>query len=207
VVAKGYTSVELVADEVGDALTDELVPHCNTLIAQAEAYIDRFTGRAWLVSSPITDELHTVVGPYLYLRSAPVTAITAFKVRVGAVGAPDITLVAGSQYELINPTNGIVLVNATYPFGYDVVVNTTEYAGYIAKISYTAATPVPGDIERAATLLVAQWLTSRLNTDMRGVKSYAVGSSGDTLNLTFQDANVPTDVMQILQGRRRMVLV
>jgi hypothetical protein len=65
---------------------------------------------------------------------------------------------------------------------------------------------VPGDIERAATLLVAQWLTARLHTDLRGVKSYSVGSSGDTLNLTFQDGNVSDDVLQILRGRRRVVL-
>jgi hypothetical protein len=187
---KGYTSLPLVADEVGDGLDDSLVEYCKTLIAQAEAYIDRFTGRAWLVPSPITDELHTVISPYLYLGVPPVTAITSFVIRRGTVGASETALTAGVQYELIDPAHGIVLVNATSTSGHNVAIPSSPFAGYIAKVSYTTATPVPGDIERAATLLVAQWLTARLNTDLRGVKSYSVGSSGDTLNLTFQDGNV-----------------
>lgn len=213
--AKGYTSPLLVSQELGD-LTAPQLDQCADLIAEAEAYIDRYTGRAWAVASPIVDELYTVTGPYLYLHNRPITAITALKVRVGAVGAPDITLTAGSQYELIDGPHGIVLINASYPFGFDVVVNTTEYAGYILKVSYTTATPVPGDIQRAATLLTASWLGRRLSTDSQskqalavGIKSYAVGS-GD-LAVVFRDdaagsvGMAPDSVLQILKAHRVML--
>jgi hypothetical protein len=204
---KGYTTVQLVAEELGDAIDiSQMIDQCNTLIAQAEAFIDRYTARAWAVVSPIVDELHTVTGRYLYLKSAPVTAITSLSIRTDAVGALDAPLVAGTAYELIDAANGIVLLSsAGHPYGYDVVVNTTDYARYIAKVSYTTTSPVPGDIQRAATLLVAQWFQGRLNSDARGVQSYSVGSSGDTFGVTFGKQNVPDDVMRLLGGRRAVL--
>lgn len=208
---KGYTTLDLVANEIGDVLdNDSFVDYGTTLIAQAEDYIDRYTGRAWAVVSPVVDELHTVTGPYLYLKHAPVTTITSLRVRVGAVGATETTLTAGTEYELIDPVHGIMLINAGYPFGFDVVVNTTEYAGYILRVSYTTTTPVPGDIERAATLLVANWFGSRGSVAMAaGIKSYSVGTD---LAVTFRDDTaagtraVPSVITEIL-NRHRAVLM
>jgi hypothetical protein len=203
---KGYTTELLLVDEMGDAWDDGMTYQFNTVLAQVEAYIDRFTGRSWLIPSAVNNELHTVTGRYLYLDHSPVTAVTSMAVRLASVGASYTTLTSGTNYELIDGPNGIVLLSGGGPpWGYDVVVNTTEIAGYILKVSYTTSTPVPADIEHAATLLVSDWLWGSRHTDRRGIKSSSVSTSGDQFSVAYSTDNVPAEVRRILNSHKAVV--
>lgn len=162
--AKGYTTKALVAAELGRTFTGAQDTQCDGLIEEAEAFIDRMTGRAWLVTSAVTDEVHTPVDGVVYLDRAPILSVTAVKVRSRSIGATDTSLVAGSTYELLDLSRGIVSVG---DYGDDVIV----------KVSYTHTSPlpVPKDVQRAATLLVAGWMLPRLDPAMANIESVSVG--------------------------------
>lgn len=199
--ARGYTTAEFVEEEVGRDLTPAQYNQVSRLIAQAEDICDRVTGRSWLAPSPTVNELHTVMGPLVYLEHKPVTAITSMTRRILSLGSAVVAMVAGTDYELVDATNGIVLMSR-YPWA-DVVINTTttDY-GTLVAVSYTSVTPVPGGIQRAATQLVAHWMTKRLNASHQGIRSYSVG--GD-LSVTYADqSDLPDKILQALRGYRVM---
>jgi hypothetical protein len=194
--AKGYTSTDLVAAELGRTLTAAQLLQCATLIPQAESFIDTQTGKAWMTPSPIVDELHQIGdSSVVYLGSRPVTAVTIVKVRALSFGSTDVTLVAGTDYELFEASRGVLLLNGSYQ------------TGSLLKVSYTSTGAVPGDIQRAATLLVAGWLTdSSVDPDLyqRGIESYSVGSD---LSVKFrtQAGGAPDEVLAILRAHEAIV--
>lgn len=207
---KGYTTRALVADELGRVLTVAQQTQCDGLIGEAEAYVDRVTGKAWLTTSPVADELHTLTSPLVYLDKTPVASVTAVATRSPAIGATWTALVAGSGYELLDPATGALAVGV-YP-GHDVVINTTTAGaeGALLRVSYTHTSPlpVPGDIQRATTLLVAAWLLPRLDPSRAGVESVSVGQ-GD-IAVRYRDDQdpqrpVPPLVDRILAGYRGVV--
>lgn len=208
--SKGYTSAALVADELGRSLTAEQLVQAAGLIEEAEAYVDNATGRAWLVTSPVADELHVLVGPTVYLTNTPVATVTAVTIRSSAIGATETVLVAGTGYELLDPATGLLSLSS-YPLA-DPVANGSAYSpGALVKVSYTFTSPLPlpADIRRATTLLVAAWMTPRLDPSMATVSEVSVGQ-GD-LAVTYRaaggDAEYPTPplVEAILRGYRRLV--
>lgn len=191
---RGYSTNVLVAAEMGRTFTVAQQSQCDGLIEEAEDLIDQITSRAWLSTSPVTDELHTVEGPVVYLTNKPVTAITSVKVRRMAIGSTDTTLTAGSTYELLDAANGVLSLG-------------NAYREYLVKVTYTFTTPeaVPPLIRRAATMLVAHWMVPRLNTDSYGIKRYSVGQE---LTVEFKDdgsRGVPDEVMDILTRRKALV--
>lgn len=205
---KGYTTVSLVVAELGQDLTAPQLDQCADLIGEAESWIDQATGRVWLATSPTT-EFHSVLGPVVYLRNRPVVAVTSVTRRPLSPGATVTTLVANTQYELIDAANGILLLSG-YPYN-DVVINTetTSSYGYLVTVTYTSTTPVPADIQRAATLLVADWMQPRRTPDRQGLDGYTVG---DDLTVKFSkpgSANgvrgAPAEVMRILEAHETVV--
>jgi hypothetical protein len=200
-VAKGYTSALLVAQELGIDLTGPQLDQCADLVAEAEAFIDHETGRAWSATSPTVDELHTLTGPLVYLVNRPVVSVTAVKSRPIYVGGTDTTLTAGVAYELVDATNGILLVNSYANSTGDVVTGSLSH-GSLLKVSYTSSTPVPGDIQRAATLLVAHTMLPRLNPDRHGVESYNVGGE---LQVKLRADDVPPEVLRIIRAREAVI--
>jgi hypothetical protein len=202
---KGYTTATLVAKELGRDLTAPQLDECADLIGQAEDWIDNQTGRAWLVVSPITDELHTLDARIVYLSNRPVSAVTSVTARTLLVGASESTLVAGKDYELIDGPNGVLLVSAFAGAAQTVFPSDPILPGSLLKVSYTVAVPVPGDIQRAATMLVASWMLPRLDSDRQGLKTYSVGSSGDTFSVTFDCLPVPDSVTQIIRAREKVL--
>jgi hypothetical protein len=196
VVARGYTTAQLVAQELGRDLSAPQLDQVADLIEEAEDTCDHETGRSWLVASPIVNELHTATGQLLYLHKKPVTAVTSITRRLQSVGAAVSTLVAGTDYELIDAEHGIVML-AGYPY-HDVVINTTttDY-GLLLSATYTSTTPVPGGIRRAVTQLVAHWMRRRLSSSAsQGIRSYSVG--GGDLTVTY------TDVLRVFRSYRAM---
>lgn len=206
-VARGYSSALLVAQEMGTDLTAAQLDQAADLIEDAESFADRITGRTWLVSS-VTDEWHRLTGPEVHLNLRPVSAVSSVKLRRLAVGATDSVLAAGSGYELVDPTNGVVLLSAV-SFGWsDPVINTEDWSGpYVVKVSYTAAAVVPGAIRRGVTKLVAYWMAQRTSAvGTEGIKSYSVG---DELSVTYKDddetsSDIPSEILSLFRQYRAM---
>lgn len=174
--ARGYTTRDLVAAELGRTLTADQQVQADGLIEEAEAYVDRVTGKAWLTTSPATAEAHRVVGGVVYLDRTPVVAITTVTVRTRSIGSVATTLTAGSTYELIDAVNGLLAVG---DYGDDAIVTVT----------YTHANPlpVPADVRGVTTRMVANRMRGRLDPSMAGVKSVSVGQ-GD-LAVTYREAD------------------
>lgn len=191
-----YTTAAKVAALLGLTLsagqqslvTDDLEP-------AARAYVDRFTGRSWGATSPVSGEVHTVYSGVVYLNQKPVTAVTTVTYRSQYIGAAAVTLVAADTYELLDAATGRLLVSVP--------------DGSLVTVSYThSATAVPADIALAAAWLVAANLHDATLADpqFRGVKSYAVGQ-GD-LRIDFSDATAAgyaSSALDMLKLRRGMV--
>jgi hypothetical protein len=200
-VAKGYTTATLVAKELGRDLTAPQLDECQDLVEQAEAWIDRAAGDAWMVSSPTVNELHTVTGPVVYLRNRPVSAITSLSVRPFTVGSVSTALVQGTGYELLDPAAGLVSLLPSWD-ALAVGYGRAGYLGYLLTVSYTTATPAPGDIQRAATLLVAHWMLPRLEPDRQGVDSYSIGGE---LTVRPSKQDIPDEVLRLVGARERVL--
>jgi hypothetical protein len=203
--AKGYTTATLVAQEMGRDLTAPQLDQCADLIEAAEAFIDQQTGRSWLATSPTTAELHQPDGPVVYLKHRPVAAISSVSVRPLVVGGTDTVLVANTDYELIDATNGVLLINSLLGVTGD-IVRSTLARGSLLKVTYTTVTPVPANVQRLTTELVANWLTRRIGgSNMAGVKSFKMPD----FSIDYTDAgssfSVPDDLMRRINALERVM--
>lgn len=202
-MARGYTTATLVAQELGTDLTAPQLDQCADLIAAAETEVDRETGRSWLTSSPISNELHTVYGPVVYLEHRPVLTVTSVTMRPTVVGADPVVLDVDIDYELIDAANGILLLSG-YGYPVDVVINTeyTEHSGWLIEVDYThSLTTIEPAIQKITTELVASWMRGRTSADLTGVKSFDVP---DLLSVTYRDdatssTTVPADIQRRLR--------
>jgi hypothetical protein len=191
---RGYTSPSQVAGAVGADFTSAQNARCLELIAEAEDWIDNYAGRTYKASTAITDERYPLAGTELYLQRAPVTSITTVKVRPAYVGATLTTLVADTDYALIDATRGLLRLAYLYNDPSEVLV------------TYVPAVTVPGRITRACTLLVASWMASSTSGLPSGVKRYSVGGE---LTVEFADGSVGTVPQEVkdLIGPRRVAFV
>jgi hypothetical protein len=169
--ARGYTTQALVEAELGRVLTGGEVSAFAGLLEEVEAEIDarHLDGGPWLRTAPLV-ESHVITGRYLFLQARPVTSITSITVRAQSPGSASSTLVASSDYELIDATTGALWLSP-------------GYRGLLATITYTPSPSpgpaVPADIREAATLLLADRLTSRANATTTA--AVAAGISGYTI--------------------------
>lgn len=150
-------------------VTDDLEPAMR-------AYVDRYTGRSWGVSSPVTGEAHTVYGGVVYLKNKPVSAISAATYRSLSIGSDPTTLVVDSTYEVLDATNGVVLVAAPDES--------------LVSITYTHGDALPADIGLATAWLVAAQMSDVLLSapELRGVKTYQVGQGDLRIDFDSQAA-------------------
>lgn len=204
---KGYTTATLVAQELGVDLTAPQLDQCADMIAEAEAWIDVETGRAWAVASPTTNELHTLTGRVVYLKNRPTVSISSVLVRPAYVGASNTTLAAGTDYELVDGPNGVLLMSGFLPLsGYpwtsgDVAMGLSN-RGSLLSVSYVSSTPVPGDIQRATTMLTAHWMLPRLYPERQGVSSFNLNQIVQT---TMRGEDIPDEVMRLIRGRESVM--
>lgn len=221
---KGYSNQHLVADAIGK---HDGVPPVQSLpywLAAAEAWIDKYTGQTWGITSVVAEQ-QTFDGcstashhgynfnpilwaprngwgdPIVYLRTYPVAAVSAVRARYLNLSAVTYTL-ATADYELVDAAHGQLLVS-------------TNWIGQRLSIDYTVTVPVPADITLAATLLVAAWvqpmITETSAQALSGIKSYSIGQD---LSVTFQDTAsqsktmaAPAKVMEIVEQYCRKAYV
>jgi hypothetical protein len=196
---KGYCSAADVADLVGLTFTSTQEAHAVRLIERAEGLIDLETDRAWL-TGVLTDEAYFRAAyrlGHLYLRYAPVASVATLKGRA-ALGETETTLVADTDYEVMDLTGG--LVRLLYPASYDRL-----------RVTYTPVATVPALITQATAELVGAWMEPTLRPadwpDTHGLESFTLpdlsvtfGKSGPGAGLEF-----PPTVQSVLDLFRYQV--
>lgn len=181
-----YTDATKIAAYLGVTLTSPQQTQAGITAQAASDWIDWWLGRSWQAASPVTGEVHTVNGDRVYLDHRPVSAITTVETRADAIGASYTTLAAG-QYELLDPTNGVLSV--------------IGWGDYLARIAYThTGTAPPSHIAFAATIIAASWLHPTLNTGTLGVDSIAVGQNDINVKFSKSVRDVPDEALRILGG-------
>lgn len=192
-----YTTLSAIAQHLERDLTIAQEAEAYNLLAVADAFIDSYTGTVWNTSAAVTAERHTSPGPYLYLKRAPVTTVSTVTVREPYVGSTAQTLSAGSGYELLDATRGILRLGGSYQ-------------GYEVRVTYTPAVPLDSRIALAATRLVAHWMQPTLTGVLGDIKSYAVGQE---LEVTYRDPEsgttrgIPADILTLLDSARARKVV
>jgi hypothetical protein len=198
-VPKGYTTRQMVGDELGLVLTGVQEVQVDLLITQAEDALDDLAADRWGETSPVTLEPHTPTGRYVELLNRPVTAVSLVRVRPRSVGATPVTLVAGTNYELLDAARGTLLVPG--------------YTGQWLEVSYTFNAPVPAAIQRAATILVAEWFRPRLLgstgqiTDTVTVGDVSIKYAAAQASTSSASAGVPQRVLDLVAQARRPIFV
>lgn len=193
-----YTNPANIAAHLGATLTSDQQAQA-TLVAQAVTdWIDQKINRSWQAISPIADELHDLNGSRVYLNHKPVVAVSSVKTRAAAfVGFGWTTLGSGS-YELLDPTNGVLLIEGW-----------SASSSALVQVSYThQGTPPPADIALAATILAADLMTSALHPESAGVSSVALGQND--ISVKWADAGTVSPAvaraLEMIGGRRMPVI-
>lgn len=181
-----YTNATNIAAYLGVTLTAGQVTQAGITAQAASDWIDGYLGRSWQAASPVSGEVHAVNGDRVYLDHRPVSAITTVETRADVIGASYTALAAG-QYELLDPTNGVLQLQG--------------WGDYLARIAYThTGTAPPSHIALAATMIAASWLHPTLNPSTAGIDSIAVGQNDVNVKFSKSVRDVPDEALRILGG-------
>jgi hypothetical protein len=168
---------------LGKAFQGDQEDAATALVAAASSYVDRVAGRTW-VSGTITGEVRTVWDGQIRLSRVPVTSVASVVVRTPRASSAPVTLTAGTTYDILDATRGILAVNA--------------WDGSLATVTYTAAPTVPDDIKQVVVMLAAQWLSVALSPSGLTLSKLEAG----TAKLTFRDDEIPARAKAILDAYR-----
>lgn len=189
---KGYTDSDSVARYLGISLSADQEIQAQTLIANAENFIDSETqGNGGWLNGPIVSEQYDLrnVGHRFFLRSTPVATVESIYRRTNKVGDTPVLLTANVDYELLNTQTGEVLLaessmwGATaYSYGdpawnpeWGNIGGIALSGGLVALVSYTPVQSVPALISQCATEVVAFWLDNNIHPERYGVASEKTG--------------------------------
>lgn len=187
--AKGYTDHLLVLNLLGiDAASEVRIAQATALIPAAEARIDAYCHRAWLVGVQTNEAHYAPFGCDLYVLYPPCSAISAVAGRTGLT-ATEATLVAATDYEVQSLTAGRIRLVA--PGLYDRL-----------RVTYTPLTTIPADVQLAATMLTAHWLQTSLRQDLYGVESYRLPDLEVTYSRWSVTQDMPPSVESLLDPYR-----
>lgn len=189
-----YTDAAKIAAYLGVTLTSSQQTQAGILAQAASDWVDRFCGQSWQDDGSVSDELHSPVGDRVYLNGRPVSAVSAVSTRQPIVGA-GWTLLDADEYELIDATNGVLLISGW------------ASAGLAVKASYThSATSAPSPVGLAATMIAASWLAPTVSPQTAGLSSVSVGQNDVAVKFKDDRGDVPAEALTLLAGYRRFVI-
>lgn len=187
-----YTDATKIAAYLGVTLTGGQPAQAAVVAQAASDWIDRYTGKSWQATSPVTDELHQILGDRIYLAHRPVVSITSLSTRQEIAGGSWTTL-AASQYELLDAADGEVLISG--------------WGGGLTKTTYThTMTTVPTDVGLAATMIASAWLSQTLRPNTNGLDSVSVGQNDVAVKFSTSRSDVPAEALSILANYRTIVI-
>lgn len=189
-----YTDATRIAAYLGTTLTADQQTQAAVVAQAASDWIDQYLGggRTWQASTAVTDELHPTAGDRIFLNRRPVSAITQIKVRQPVVSA-QWTVLGATQYELLDPAYGVVLI--------------IGWGDYLAAVSYThTANPAPSQVQLAASMIAANWMSLTLQPDSFGIDQIAVGQNDVNVKFSADAADVPAEAKTLLAGLRTIAI-
>jgi hypothetical protein len=189
-----YADATSLALYLGRSLTTAEAASASAAAAAATAYIDWVTGMCWQ-GLTVTGELQTVpTTGIVQLDRRPVASVTMVTARWLILGETPVTLVAGTDYELIDPLNGYVLVNRA--------------AGTTLTVTYVTGSTVPADIALAANIIAADYLVSApaASGEERGIAKLKAGSAEITYDPIDREYPLPPAAQAILDAYRSAVM-
>lgn len=140
-------------------------------------------------------------GPRVWLRHAPVSAVTSVTVRIGLTATP-VALVSGTDYEIVDLATGLISIPGIglgWPrgYGYDRVT-----------VTYTPSATVQARHQLAATMIVAHWLRRQTEGVAPGIKSYSVGGGDVSVAYTdtINDYGVPSEATALFRAGRMVAI-
>jgi hypothetical protein len=186
-----YTDATKIAAYLGVTLSAPQITQAGLAAQAASDWIDEYKGRSWQIASPITDELHTLVGDRVYLTNRPVVAVTSVKTRAAAFVGFGWTTLGASQYELLDAANGVLLIQGW-----------SASSEALVQVTYThSATSAPSTIALAATIIAASWLAPTLAPSTAGLESVAVGQNDVNVKFRKDRGDVPQEALTLLGAR------
>lgn len=221
--AKNYTTVDAVAAYLGTAFTSDQEVQATALLPIAENFIDVETqGNGGWLNGPIVSEQYDLAnsGRKFYLRSTPVASVQSIYRRTLKVGDTPILLVAGTDYELLNPSTGEVLLSEMvaysnyrgYGFYGDPAWNP-EWGniggialgfGMVALVSYTPVQSCPPLITQCATEIVAYWMQNNIHPERYGVDSLGTQTDKIAFNKMLAGGCFPANIDRYFNDYNRV---
>jgi uncharacterized phiE125 gp8 family phage protein len=136
-----------------DTLQDARV---ELFINAASEKIERYTNRKLVSQGTIAELQHGRRENILLLNQWPIIAISQVSIDSTGAHTDPATVLAANSYAISDDFNSLLLVNSTFPVGFNNV-----------KISYTAGyVTVPSDLELAVLWLVEWYYLARTRGDM-----------------------------------------
>jgi hypothetical protein len=191
-----YVTVEQVEIAYGAAFSDEQAATIEQALAEAQAWIERETGVIYNVSS-VTNEEHYDQMVNLYTRYRPISAVSSVTGRP-AMGVSDITLTAGTDYEVRSLTAGWLYVPVAA--GYDRL-----------RVTYTAVPTAPDDYIGAIIKLALHNSQEAITGIGAGEKRVSIGDLtierfGPSSLSGIGAVGIPSEVQRVIDGYRRIPL-
>lgn len=184
-----YTDATKIAAYLGVTLTAPQITQAGLAAQAASDWIDEYKGRSWQDDDgAVSGEVHYVSGDRLWLNRRPAVAITSVETRGAVFTGSDWTTLSASQYELLDPANGVLLIAGS--------------GNYEARVGYThTATSAPSQIAFAATVIAASLLGPTLRPNTDGLQSVAVGQNDVSVKFSVDYGSVPEKALMLLGAR------
>lgn len=187
-----YTDAQEIANHLGVTLTAAQIVQAGIASEAASDWIDQYLGRSWQGTSPVTNEVQTVIGDTVWLDFRPIATVTSVQTRAPSINSAWTTLAVG-QYEILDAATGRLRL--------------TGWGNYEARVSYThTATTPPAVVALAATIIAASWITPTLATGSSGVESISVGQADINVKFRADRGDVPSEALRLLDGYRTFVV-
>jgi len=160
-----YTTPDAIAQALNTTFTPAQEAEALLAAHAVTEWIDDRTGRTWQGPSTITAEYHDACSVKLWMRTTPVATIDL----VEYFSSDGWIVVDPSAYVLVDPRSGLVAYYGAGP----------------VRVSYTTASEtLPAPLERAATQIAADMLSTTLTPpELQGVESIAVGQNDINVKL------------------------
>jgi hypothetical protein len=189
-----YTDAQKIQNYLGTTLTSAQQTQAGVMSDAATQWVDRYLGRSWQATSPVTDERHSIIGDRVYLTHRPVVAVTSVKTR-GIYEGATVTTLSATQYELLDTVNGVVLLDG-WSSGDELALTT-----YTHSVSNA-----PADVQLAAAMIAAGWLAGSMSPGTLGAESIAVGQNDINIKFGTRRGDVPAEALSILNGYKVVVI-
>lgn len=167
-----------------DSLQDARI---EMFINAASEKIERYTNRLLVSQGAIAELQHGRRENIILLKQWPIIAISEVSIDYTAAHTAPANVLAASDYTISDDKNSLLLINSTFPVGFNNI-----------KITYTAGyTTVPSDLELAALWLVEWYYLLRTRGDMGRTTASKGGESVGVLE------KMPTMIAEMLEFYKR----